>query len=113
MTEPAPRQRLDAPSFFYEAGRQVQSVAMVMRRHKIVTALGICQACGRPPLAEVPWFGTRCEVAVHEWHSLRHTLGRLVGETGPPSEGQTVSPAPDSQGANRASARVAIPQHRA
>ncbi|MGH3655668.1 MAG: hypothetical protein ACRDUA_03320 [Micromonosporaceae bacterium] len=90
----------DATGLLFEAGQQVQGLALTMRKHEIAPGLGVCQGCGRTPAAELPVFGHRCEIAVDQWRLTRHALKRLLAaEPGGASE----------RGTNPAVGRAAVP----
>ncbi len=71
---------LDAPSLFYEIGRDVQAVALVMRRHEIVDAQQTC-ACGRLPVRTLPFFGPRCDVAGERFAVAEEAMRRVVAQS--------------------------------
>ncbi len=72
---------LDAPSLNFEIGRHVQTMALAMRRHRIVSTHQICE-CGRLPLRTLPVFGPRCEVACDSWRLAHDVMRRCVAQAG-------------------------------
>jgi hypothetical protein len=80
---PAASRRLDAASLFYEIGREVQTVALVMRKHEIVDAQQTC-ACGRLPVHTLPFFGPRCEVAGERFALAEAAMRRVVAQSTAP-----------------------------
>lgn len=69
--------RLDATDVLYDVGREVQMVALMMRRHRFVAAQGVCE-CGRLPAKTLPVFGLRCEIAVEKWERAHDAMRRLL-----------------------------------
>ncbi|MGH3450225.1 MAG: hypothetical protein ACRDQW_05750 [Haloechinothrix sp.] len=72
--------RLDAAELWYEVGREVQAVALVMRRHELVDDQQVC-ACGRLPVHLLPSFGLRCDVAGERWVRACEAMRRVVAES--------------------------------
>jgi len=70
----------DASSIWYELGRQLQAVALIMRKHRIVGAQQLCE-CGRLPVRELPAFGERCDVADEQWSRAHESMRRIVAVT--------------------------------
>ncbi|MGH3737528.1 MAG: hypothetical protein ACRDT6_18250 [Micromonosporaceae bacterium] len=70
---------MDAASLFYELGREVQAVALLMRKHEIVQAQRIC-ACGRLPVHTLPLFGPRCDVAGERWARADAAMRRVLAQ---------------------------------
>jgi hypothetical protein len=69
---------LDAAGLVHDVGLATQAVALTMWKHEVVSSLGICQGCGRPPERSIPLFGPRCEVAVGQWDQAHESMRRLV-----------------------------------
>ncbi len=78
MTNPADN-CVDASTLLYEMGRHLQTVALVMRKHRIASAVGVCEACGRTALCEIPVFGPRCDIAVRQWRVVRRSMQNFLG----------------------------------
>lgn len=70
-------QRLDAASLWYEVGREVQAVALLMRKHQVVEVQRIC-VCGRVSVHTLPLFGPRCELAGERWVRAHEAMRRVV-----------------------------------
>lgn len=85
MSEEGER-RSSAPDVWYEAGRQVQAVAIIMRKHHFVPEQQVC-ACGRLAVTMLPVFGLRCEIASMTWQRACEAIGGLLasGSSGRPS----------------------------
>lgn len=66
--------RLDAPGLLYDMGRQVQALALAMRKHEIVADLNVCKSCGRIPARDLPGFGPRCQVVVDQWRVTQQLM---------------------------------------
>jgi len=77
---PTTTRALDAASLFYEIGREVQAVALVMRKHEILDAQRIC-ACGRLPVRTLPFFGPRCDVAGERFAVAEEAMRRVVAQS--------------------------------
>ncbi len=77
----------DATGIWYELGRQLQAVALTMRKHRIIGAQQLCE-CGRLPVRELPVFGERCDVAGEQWSRARESMRRIVAATD--SQGRAV-----------------------
>jgi hypothetical protein len=75
-----PRRHLDASELAFEAGRQTQAVALVMRKHEIVPAHQLC-VCGRLAARILPLFGLRCEIACRQWDLAYALNSRLMPYT--------------------------------
>ncbi len=58
MRQDEPRNHLDASDLLFEVGRQLQAVALVMRKHEIAPHQ-VCE-CGRVAVRMLPVFGLRC-----------------------------------------------------
>ncbi|MGH3655694.1 MAG: hypothetical protein ACRDUA_03450 [Micromonosporaceae bacterium] len=88
---------LDAATLYYELGREVQAVALLVRSHQIVASQQIC-ACGRLPLHTLPFFGPRCDVVGERWTRANEAMRRIVAQPPdpPPLSPAPLSPAPVS-----------------
>lgn len=71
---------LDAAGVLYEVGRQLQTTALVMRRHTGSGLPDVCE-CGRLQVRDLPGLGRRCEVAVDQWDLTREAMCALVVAT--------------------------------
>lgn len=68
---------LDAATLFYELGREVQAVGLLMRRHRLIDSQQLC-ACGRVPVRTLPYFGIRCDVAGERWARTDDAMRRIL-----------------------------------
>ncbi|MGH3738002.1 MAG: hypothetical protein ACRDT6_20680 [Micromonosporaceae bacterium] len=85
--------RLDAATFWYEVGRQLQTVSVVMSKHQIVADQQVC-ACGRLALRALPTFGLRCETACEQWELAFQAIRRILAQLNAvPPETQHPGPA--------------------
>lgn len=75
----AGRRRWEAPDVLFEVGRQVQAVALAMRKHTFAPGLRIC-TCGRVVDRPLPGFGLRCEVASEQWLRAEYGMRRVLQE---------------------------------
>ncbi|MQA24568.1 MAG: hypothetical protein GEU94_03670 [Micromonosporaceae bacterium] len=98
----------DAAGLLFEAGHQAQALALTMRKHEIAADLGVCKGCGRTPVAELPVFGPRCEIAVEQWRVTREAMKRLLGAEPGGHDGGGPN-RHDGGGPNRAVGRVPVP----
>lgn len=80
---PAAAHWVDATTLFYELGREVQAVALLMRKHEILDAQRIC-ACGRLPVHTLPFFGPRCDVAGERWAHADAAMRRVLAHPAAP-----------------------------
>ncbi|MGH3739071.1 MAG: hypothetical protein ACRDT6_26255 [Micromonosporaceae bacterium] len=83
---------LDAAGLLHRWGQEAQAVALTMWKHEISQPLGVCSACGRLPVRELPMFGGRCQVAVEQWERAHQAI-RLLFSSGTPAR-PTVGRAP-------------------
>lgn len=81
MTDQGPGSGRDAPRLLHDWGHRAQAVALIMWKHEIVAALGVCKGCGRLPVRDLPMFGPRCEIAVDEWELAQHAMRKLIPGT--------------------------------
>ncbi|MGH3736160.1 MAG: hypothetical protein ACRDT6_11155 [Micromonosporaceae bacterium] len=104
MNEQQQPRKWDSPRLVYETGRRVQAVALTMLKHQIVATLGVCAACGRSPVADLPLFGPRCDVAVAQWRVTWLALHRML-DTGQALRHRDGA----GRGATRATGRAPVP----
>ncbi len=74
--------RLGPEELFFEYGRLLQSVSVVMPKQQIVKDQQVC-ACGRLAIRMLPFFGIRCEVACEQRdlaYSAMHRMWTQVSE---------------------------------
>ncbi|MGH3713846.1 MAG: hypothetical protein ACRDT4_10365 [Micromonosporaceae bacterium] len=69
--------RLDASRFWYEVGRQLQTVSVVMDKHTIVPDQQLC-ACGQVAVRVLPTFGLRCQTACEQWELACLAIRRIL-----------------------------------
>ncbi|MGH3658030.1 MAG: hypothetical protein ACRDUA_15355 [Micromonosporaceae bacterium] len=74
---------LDAAGMWYELGREIQAVALIMRKHRLVAAQQLCE-CGRLFVHTLPVFGARCDVAYRQWVSAFAMMRTLTREQNVP-----------------------------
>jgi len=70
----------DAASAWYELGRQLQAVALAMRRHRVIPSQGLCE-CGRLPIRRPSLFGQRCDIAYEQWSRTHEAMRRMLATT--------------------------------
>ncbi len=73
---------VEPTSLSYELGRQLQALALLMRKHRINPRQQVCD-CGRLAMRELPMFGPRCDIACRQWDLVHSAMRRIVAHTNP------------------------------